>query len=57
MEKIVGDIEGIECYQDDILLHSINHPAHKELKEKVFRLIAEAGHMLNKSKCDSTAPA
>ena len=52
MEDILGDIEGVECFQDDVLLHSKRATEHEDLKKKVFERVKTAGMTLNKDKCE-----
>ena len=52
MEDILGDIEGVESFQDDVLLHSKTTAEHEELKKKVFERVKTAGLTLNKDKCE-----
>ena len=52
MEDILGDIDGVECFQDDVLVHSKTAQEHEALKKRVFDRVKSAGLTLNKSKCE-----
>ena len=52
MQNLIGDIDSVEIYQDDTLLHSKSQKEHEVLKEKVFKRIAQSGLTVNKSKCE-----
>ncbi|XP_012941040.1 uncharacterized protein K02A2.6-like [Aplysia californica] len=50
MQDILAGIDGVECFMDDILLHTDGHEKHDKLKKKVFQRLKERGVRLNKSK-------
>ena len=52
MESILGDIPGVECFQDDVLLHSKTTKDHERLKTEVFQRVKESGLTLNRKKCE-----
>ena len=52
MEEMLGDIPGVECFQDDVLLHSEDTPKHEELKDQVHNRVKESGLTLNRGKCE-----
>ena len=52
MENIVGDIDGVICYFDDILIHTKTEKEHKLLLDKVKSKLTEAGLELNEEKCE-----
>ena len=43
MEEMLGNIPWVECFQDDILLHSEDTPKHKELKDQIHNRMKESG--------------
>ncbi|XP_005092519.1 uncharacterized protein K02A2.6-like [Aplysia californica] len=51
MQDILAGIDGVECFIDDILLHTDGEEKHDKLKKKVFHRLKEHGVKLNKSKC------
>lgn len=51
MQDILAGIDGVECFMDDILLHTDGQKKHDELKKKVFQRLEKRGVKLNKSKC------
>jgi hypothetical protein len=52
METILGDIEGVECFMDDVLIHAINRAKHDEILDRVLRRLAEVGLKFNRDKCE-----
>ena len=52
MEELLGDIPGVECFQDDVLLHSKNTEEHEKLKTQVTKRIKKCGLTLNEKKCE-----
>ena len=52
MEEILSGIKGVECYQDDILLHSKTKQEHEALKKLVKDRVKKAGMELNEKKCE-----
>ncbi|XP_012938934.1 uncharacterized protein K02A2.6-like [Aplysia californica] len=51
MQDILASIDGVECFMDDIFLHTDGQEKHDKLKKKVFQRLKERGVKLNKSKC------
>ncbi|XP_012936958.1 uncharacterized protein K02A2.6 [Aplysia californica] len=51
MQDILAGIDGVECFMDDIFLHTDGQEKHDKLKKKVFQRLKERGVKLNKSKC------
>ena len=52
MEEILSGLKGVECYQDDILLHSKTKQEHEALKKLVKDRVKKAGMELNEKKCE-----
>ncbi|KAK7090906.1 hypothetical protein V1264_010645 [Littorina saxatilis] len=52
MTEILGDIEGVICYYDDIMLHSSTNEEHDKLLKRVFQRLKEVGLELNEDKCE-----
>lgn len=50
IEQIVGDIEGVLCFQDDVLATG-NFQEHSSRLKEVLRRLEEAGLTLRKDKC------
>ena len=51
MENIFGDIEGVECYMDDILVHADGMEEHHRRLDQALNRLAHAGLKLNREKC------
>ena len=51
MHEILGGIEGVEIYQDDILVHGESVKQHAERLDRVWQIINQSGIRLNKAKC------
>lgn len=51
MEQILGDLEYVECYLDDVIIHSTSVEAHVKHIEEVLKRIKKAGLTLNQDKC------
>ena len=52
MESILGDLEGVECFMNDILVHAENTEKHDEILSMVMRRLSEVGLKLNRDKCE-----
>ncbi|KAK7093228.1 hypothetical protein V1264_007018 [Littorina saxatilis] len=52
MTEILGDIEGVICCYDDIMLHSSTNEEHDKLLKQVFQRLKEVGLELNEDKCE-----
>ena len=52
MESILGDLEGVECFMDGILVHAENTEKHDEILSMVLRRLSEVGLKLNRDKCE-----
>ena len=52
MESILGDLEGVKCFMDDILVHAENTEKHDEILSMVLRRLSEVGLKLNRDKCE-----
>ncbi|XP_070173810.1 uncharacterized protein [Littorina saxatilis] len=52
MTEILGDIEGVICYYDDIMLHTSTNEEHDKLLKRVFQRLKEVGLELNEDKCE-----
>lgn len=51
MQNLLGDLEGVECSMDDILIHAASSTELKKLTDMVISRIHAAGLKLNKEKC------
>ena len=51
MMDVLGDLEGVVVYQDDILVHGSSMTIHDERLEKLLARIKEVGLKLNREKC------
>ena len=51
MSELVGDIEGVVCLIDDILVYGRTQEEHDERLSEVLSNLQEAGLTLNKDKC------
>ncbi len=51
MNRILNGIQGVEVYQDDVMIHSKDEKDHDEILKRVLKRIEESGLKLNKSKC------
>ena len=51
VQHVIGDIPGVFCYLDDLLLFSKNEADHLVLVDKVFQKLNEAGLTLALDKC------
>ena len=52
MENILGDIEGVECYMDDILVHADGMEEHDRRLDQALNRLAQTGLKLNREKCE-----
>ena len=52
MENILGDLEGVICYFDDILIHSKSEQEHKILLDQLKSKLKRAGLELNNEKSE-----
>ena len=52
MENILGDIEGVECYMDDILVHADGMEEHDRRLDQAPNRLAQTGLKLNREKCE-----
>ena len=50
MENILGDIEGVECYMDDILVHADGMEEHDRRLDQALNRLAQTGLKLNREK-------
>ena len=51
MRKLLGDLEGVDNYIDDILVHSEHWEEHMRLLTEVFKRLTTAGLTVRPSKC------
>ena len=51
MDKELGNLEGVTCHVDDILITGRNQPEHNECLYKALTRISESGLTLNPDKC------
>ena len=52
MEEILAGIQGVEMYQDDILIHTPTIKHHDEIMLLVLERLKKAGVKLNQEKCE-----
>ena len=52
MENILGDIEGVECYMDDILVHADGLEEHDRRLDQALNRLAQTGLKRNREKCE-----
>ena len=52
MENSLGDIEGVECYMDDILVHADGMEEHDRRLDQALNRLAQTGLKLNREKCE-----
>ena len=57
VESVIGDMEGVFCYLDDLLIYSKSHQEHLKILEEVFKKLSNAGLSLSLSKCSFGVPA
>ncbi|KAJ0170406.1 hypothetical protein K1T71_013777 [Dendrolimus kikuchii] len=51
IESIVGDMEGVFCFLDDLILTDVSKDGHEQKLNEVLRRLQEAGLTLHKDKC------
>ena len=51
VESVVGDMEGVFCYLDDLLIYSRSQEEHLKTLEELFSRLSRAGLTLALSKC------
>lgn len=51
MHELLSDLDGVEVYMDNIIVHGSSMQEHGERLEKVFERTERAGLKLNKEKC------
>ena len=51
MNELLGGLEGVVVYMDDILVYGSNMKEHDERLSKVLHILKENGLKLNDSKC------
>jgi glycerophosphoryl diester phosphodiesterase len=51
MRKLLGDLQGVDSYIDDILIHTPTWEEHVKLLDEVFKRLKEAGFTVRPSKC------
>ena len=52
MDQLLGDIKGVQCFMDDILITAKNDVSHIEAIEKVLKKLQEVGFTVKKEKCE-----
>ena len=50
MENVLGDIEGAECYMDDILVHADGMEEHGRRLDQALNRLAQTGLKRNREK-------
>ena len=51
LQKVVGDLEGVACLMDDIVVYGKTDKEHDMRVEKCMQRLSTAGITLNKAKC------
>ena len=51
MNELLGDLEGVLIYMDDILIYAESEEKHDLILGSVFKILLESGLKLNKDKC------
>ena len=51
MEELLEGLRGVECYQDDIIVHGRTVEEHNSVLQTVLQRIKESGLKLNQQKC------
>ena len=51
MQEILGDVEGVVCLIDDVLIHGRTQEEHYERLLKVLSRLLKEGLTLNRNKC------
>ena len=51
MTHILGDMEEIFVYLDDVLVYSKDKASHMRMLEEIFRRLDKAGLAISKKKC------
>ena len=54
INQMIDGLDGVEAYQDDIIVHGPNIELHNERLLKLFRLFCEKNILVNPSKCHFT---
>ena len=52
IQKVVGDLQGVACLMDDIVVFGKDENEHNQRLNLCMKRLADAGVTLNKSKCD-----
>ncbi len=51
LNSLIGDIEGVLVYVDDVTVHSKTEDEHRHILDRVLSRLRESGLRLNKDKC------
>ena len=51
MNHVLGDMENVFCYMDDLLIYSKDEASHIKTIEEVFRRLQENGLAISEKKC------
>jgi hypothetical protein len=51
MSELLEGIEGVACYQDDVIVYGSTEKEHDERLDRVLKVIANSGMKLNQQKC------
>ena len=51
VQSVIGDLDGVFCYLDDLLIYSKSHEEHMNILKSLFKKLDEANLTLALSKC------
>ena len=51
IDSVIGDMENVYCYLDDLLIFSNTHEEHQQVLEELFKRLSSAGLALSLGKC------
>ena len=51
MESILGHLDFVECYLDDVIIFSENEQKHRQHLDQIFNILREENLKLNEEKC------
>ena len=51
MSHVLGDMDNVFCYMDDLLVYSKTEAEHLKTIEEIFRRLQEAGLAISPKKC------
>ena len=56
VDSVIGDMEGVFCYLDDLLVYSEDEDTHIKVLEELFQRLDKAGLTVSASKCQFGLP-